>query len=189
MLRRPPKSTLFPYTTLFRSERADEVRDFPRRVEVDVVAAFDPMDRRVRKGGQAAAGGGLDSGRKSTRLNSSHSQSSYAVFCLKKKNQARAPAETSSRRIAQHHTQSSQPASRAVSSSCFFLSCSADHRNLHSFPTRRSSDLNVRTRSATSRGESRWTWWPPSTRWTGGFRRAASRRRVVASTQVGRAHV
>src|SRR2546430_15527471 len=71
MIRRPPRSTLFPYTTLFRSPlldvvdgllaQAPEFRGVPARVEHDI------------------------GDRKSTRLNSSHSQISYAVFCLKKK--------------------------------------------------------------------------------------------------------
>src|SRR2546430_5349655 len=68
MIRRPPRSTLFPYTTLFRSparRRRRDPRTHPHR----------PLLR--------AAAGPLD--RKSTRLNSSHSQISYAVFCLKKK--------------------------------------------------------------------------------------------------------
>src|SRR2546427_6821852 len=82
MIRRPPRSTLFPYTTLFRSGR--------RRL-------------RARLGGEPQSGAGAAAGllgvqaplararldrrldRKSTRLNSSHSQISYAVFCLKKK--------------------------------------------------------------------------------------------------------
>src|SRR2546427_5017625 len=70
MIRRPPRSTLFPYTTLFRSEFADR-------------------QPRLHLGPAAHAGvpalevGKVD--RKSTRLNSSHSQISYAVFCLKKK--------------------------------------------------------------------------------------------------------
>src|SRR3712207_7128884 len=69
MIRRPPRSTLFPYTTLFRS-------DTPRRPEEhDGVPARDRL---------AAAVGD----RKSTRLNSSHANISYAVFCLKKKNQS-----------------------------------------------------------------------------------------------------
>src|SRR2546427_7607571 len=75
MIRRPPRSTLFPYTTLFRSSaRVAEHRG-------DAGGG----------GGGAGAGGGTSStsarDRKSTRLNSSHSQISYAVFCLKKKNQ------------------------------------------------------------------------------------------------------
>src|SRR5437773_3584293 len=67
MSRRPPRSTLFPYTTLFRSELGELRRKDPRR--------------EIRG---AARGEGKD--RKSTRLNSSHITISYAVFCLKKKN-------------------------------------------------------------------------------------------------------
>src|SRR3712207_8102395 len=81
MIRRPPRSTLFPYTTLFRSARlAHRFRDVVR-VEREVgpalahdhVGAGDPRDVRVQRD------------RKSTRLNSSHANISYAVFCLKKK--------------------------------------------------------------------------------------------------------
>src|SRR5688572_32366259 len=72
MIRRPPRSTLFPYTTLFRSCASGHGpwrRDRPRRRrDAD-------LHRRARPGQD----------RKSTRLNSSHSQISYAVFCLKKK--------------------------------------------------------------------------------------------------------
>src|SRR5438270_8046739 len=71
MLRRPPRSTLFPYTTLFRSQR----RLFVRPDE----EVHDPQEQD----GIAEERQRLD--RKSTRLNSSHSQISYAVFCLKKK--------------------------------------------------------------------------------------------------------
>src|SRR2546427_9289587 len=88
MIRRPPRSTLFPYTTLFRSgdahvrvvrvrvdhEGDDLVRD-PR--EPDLVGERAQLEER-RLGEEPAD-------RKSTRLNSSHSQISYAVFCLKKK--------------------------------------------------------------------------------------------------------
>src|SRR5688572_32148175 len=70
MIRRPPRSTLFPYTTLFRSIPGPRPRRDPRR------------GRRRDRAALAAHGGD----RKSTRLNSSHSQISYAVFCLKKKN-------------------------------------------------------------------------------------------------------
>src|SRR5688572_31201831 len=71
MLRRPPRSTLFPYTTLFRS------RPEARRSERP----------RPELGARRRAGSTFDTDRdrKSTRLNSSHSQISYAVFCLKKK--------------------------------------------------------------------------------------------------------
>src|SRR5690348_17522945 len=73
MIRRPPRSTLFPYTTLFRSlVRAAEVRLPPARDP----RALQPLEHQQRRGH-------LD--RKSTRLNSSHPSISYAVFCLKKK--------------------------------------------------------------------------------------------------------
>src|SRR2546430_6975229 len=87
MIRRPPRSTLFPYTTLFRSinlpigvatlvlgaRLIDEVEGIGLRHGVDVAGSID---------------------RKSTRLNSSHSQISYAVFCLKKKKYDRAPEQS-----------------------------------------------------------------------------------------------
>src|SRR2546427_4104946 len=79
MIRRPPRSTLFPYTTLFRSPvqlRPLQRRDRPRDAGRDV--AEPPGRAPVRRGVHARD-------RKSTRLNSSHSQISYAVFCLKKK--------------------------------------------------------------------------------------------------------
>src|SRR2546430_11078557 len=69
MIRRPPRSTLFPYTTLFRSAPGARVPQGSRR----------PRLRGEGLGGPARGD------RKSTRLNSSHSQISYAVFCLKKK--------------------------------------------------------------------------------------------------------
>src|SRR3712207_8836215 len=78
MIRRPPRSTLFPYTTLFRSLALQ--RGYP--YVVDGVNADDLRD--YRPGIQAAKERGVD--RKSTRLNSSHANISYAVFCLKKKN-------------------------------------------------------------------------------------------------------
>src|SRR5688572_31807126 len=86
MIRRPPRSTLFPYTTLFRSRRISESGSLSRPAVCRLNG-----DLRVFPRGAAgiagAAGGGFRQGadRKSTRLNSSHSQISYAVFCLKKK--------------------------------------------------------------------------------------------------------
>src|SRR2546422_4816205 len=71
MIRRPPRSTLFPYTTLFRSRRGGGGGTLPRRI------------LGVHRGGRARADRRGD--RKSTRLNSSHGYISYAVFCLKKK--------------------------------------------------------------------------------------------------------
>src|SRR2546430_11502386 len=82
MIRRPPRSTLFPYTTLFRSileEIVGEIHD-----EHDVGEA--PPIRQ--DGDRYWVDGRVTQDRKSTRLNSSHSQISYAVFCLKKKNNA-----------------------------------------------------------------------------------------------------
>src|SRR2546426_2950704 len=80
MIRRPPRSTLFPYTTLFRS--AD--------VELSALALITLSAHDMRLGGDEIAhpdrlGGALAEDRKSTRLNSSHLVISYAVFCLKKK--------------------------------------------------------------------------------------------------------
>src|SRR2546430_3243221 len=76
MIRRPPRSTLFPYTTLFRS---------PDQKPHDIaVAALDYAKRHFFDGLLVDTAGRL-ADRKSTRLNSSHSQISYAVFCLKKK--------------------------------------------------------------------------------------------------------
>src|SRR2546430_8880257 len=80
MIRRPPRSTLFPYTTLFRSDRGGKHQEVAHRVAlVEGVR----QDRDEERGHEAAAPEPQD--RKSTRLNSSHSQISYAVFCLKKK--------------------------------------------------------------------------------------------------------
>src|SRR5690349_23410899 len=80
MIRRPPRSTLFPYTTLFRSGEAREERvagDGAARARRAVLPQLDrPEERR---------GHGHVGDRKSTRLNSSHVEISYAVFCLKKK--------------------------------------------------------------------------------------------------------
>src|SRR5438874_10723197 len=77
MIRRPPRSTLFPYTTLFRS--LPEVR-FPTSLRCLLDTVFHPGPKLTRAKSTAS----LD--RKSTRLNSSHVEISYAVFCLKKKN-------------------------------------------------------------------------------------------------------
>src|SRR3712207_7350646 len=96
MIRRPPRSTLFPYTTLFRSLRAGgparaaaharadgrpgrprEAAREPRRREAHAARAERDVRRRPQDRG--------DRDRKSTRLNSSHANISYAVFCLKKK--------------------------------------------------------------------------------------------------------
>src|SRR5258708_11703043 len=98
MIRRPPRSTLFPYTTLFRSlqlpanarakeepeARADEMRrELPAGVH-EVRNGFRWQDRATLHEDQVEP----DTDRKSTRLNSSHQIISYAVFCLKKKKQS-----------------------------------------------------------------------------------------------------
>src|SRR2546422_4671072 len=87
MIRRPPRSTLFPYTTLFRSagiqagEKARSQAQVERAAEVELHGA---AAREVRGTGEMEIGVG-SADRKSTRLNSSHGYISYAVFCLKKK--------------------------------------------------------------------------------------------------------
>src|SRR3712207_8903052 len=87
MIRRPPRSTLFPYTTLFRS--AFRRRDRQRR-------AHNAHRRETLSSGERPGGRGLlhVRDRKSTRLNSSHANISYAVFCLKKKTQSSSLALT-----------------------------------------------------------------------------------------------
>src|SRR5690349_21922382 len=78
MIRRPPRSTLFPYTTLFRSQAygRSQANDPPQR--------FRPASNQRRIAQRSYCGGCIQD-RKSTRLNSSHVEISYAVFCLKKK--------------------------------------------------------------------------------------------------------
>src|SRR5438132_10853394 len=98
MLRRPPSSTLFPYTTLFRSiqhvERLDHQVELAVRFDVEELEDAD-VERRGRgqpEGIPRHAGGTRREGkrdRKSTRLNSSHTVISYAVFCLKKKKETK----------------------------------------------------------------------------------------------------
>src|SRR3712207_8819552 len=102
MIRRPPRSTLFPYTTLFRSLRGQVLvgvlgargtgprgdRNRLRDAAQLVVAGLTEHALVVRShaGGHRLVGGDVAEDRKSTRLNSSHANISYAVFCLKKKN-------------------------------------------------------------------------------------------------------
>src|SRR3712207_8922495 len=93
MIRRPPRSTLFPYTTLFRSEALD-------LIEKDIDGCAEALAKLARKHRDTAMVGRSNlqqavpitfgykmADRKSTRLNSSHANISYAVFCFKKKNQ------------------------------------------------------------------------------------------------------
>src|SRR5687768_18369266 len=100
VIRRPPRSTLFPYTTLFRSpriavtdaERAEIVAALPFELTADQAASVEAIvadlatDRPMRRLLEGDVGSGKTADRKSTRLNSSHGYISYAVFCLKKKN-------------------------------------------------------------------------------------------------------
>src|SRR3712207_6868755 len=86
MIRRPPRSTLFPYTTLFRSATSrgggganSPASSYPSRGPLPLAGRGEGHP----PGGRPPSGGGTD--RKSTRLNSSHANISYAVFCLKKK--------------------------------------------------------------------------------------------------------
>src|SRR2546427_9572410 len=79
MIRRPPRSTLFPYTTLFRSRGPAGERGTGHRRRAGADGGPWRMDCGASRAQRTAD-------RKSTRLNSSHSQISYAVFCLKKKN-------------------------------------------------------------------------------------------------------
>src|SRR2546430_13678500 len=97
MIRRPPRSTLFPYTTLFRSWNAAQGGNFPfphvqvvrfresDRSKIDQVQIWSPAVAWQYPSVGVNALDYIAEDRKSTRLNSSHSQISYAVFCLKKK--------------------------------------------------------------------------------------------------------
>src|SRR5205807_9643230 len=84
-LRHPPSSTLFPYTTLFRSRSGHGDRPLPRTSRRGGRKTGHHPDRTGAGGGPTRAGPAFHQDRKSTRLNSSHLVISYAVFCLKKK--------------------------------------------------------------------------------------------------------
>src|SRR3712207_9001621 len=94
MIRRPPRSTLFPYTTLFRSARASRIVESAAPLAANTLAMLESVVRTAahvpgRKLVFFISNGfhvEPDRDRKSTRLNSSHANISYAVFCLKKKN-------------------------------------------------------------------------------------------------------
>src|SRR5260221_6540811 len=94
MIRRPPRSTLFPYTTLFRSHEQSHTGEAdrqlaqlaPKPVFSALLRANGPTMMRPLAAGPMATQSAKYGDRKSTRLNSSHTVISYAVFCLKKKN-------------------------------------------------------------------------------------------------------
>src|SRR5258708_22138891 len=97
MIRRPPRSTLFPYTTLFRSENVEKFaqdHDIPFTNYASLCRAAEIQDLILRE---------ID--RKSTRLNSSHQIISYAVFCLKKKTTTKQPTITQPRECVSHPPQ------------------------------------------------------------------------------------
>src|SRR5690348_17955541 len=82
MIRRPPRSTLFPYTTLFRSvESGEKIVERLKKINPNKLPKARPNGRPYAE----TRGSDPDGDRKSTRLNSSHPSISYAVFCLKKK--------------------------------------------------------------------------------------------------------
>src|SRR5258708_14215430 len=88
MIRRPPRSTLFPYTTLFRSPCSSSSSALQRSPSFATFSTTEPMTDPlvVVVADNRSLSLGLTGDRKSTRLNSSHQIISYAVFCLKKKN-------------------------------------------------------------------------------------------------------
>src|SRR2546430_8768837 len=99
MIRRPPRSTLFPYTTLFRSQHREA--NLFARGRLELFRHLDQFGERTR------AHWSRWRDRKSTRLNSSHSQISYAVFCLKKKNKTATPKEVHPPILSQHMSSTS----------------------------------------------------------------------------------
>src|SRR5438067_3801146 len=101
-MRRPPGSTLFPYTTLFRSAAAPRLAVPPAQIP-DVEEGFEPSHALLERLARAQA---RLRDRKSTRLNSSHVSISYAVFCLKKKSLDSHPADAS------RHSRSTEPVLR-----------------------------------------------------------------------------
>src|SRR3712207_8655989 len=91
MIRRPPRSTLFPYTTLFRSHAGGDVQHVRLRLSGEPLGPVQLRHRHRQAGPEPLEVADLiNEDRKSTRLNSSHANISYAVFCLKKKNMQRA---------------------------------------------------------------------------------------------------
>src|SRR3712207_8880590 len=100
MIRRPPRSTLFPYTTLFRSDPPKIDGRAAADIEVGLVSALNDLRGRDPAWAEFEPGAGLSGAidRKSTRLNSSHANISYAVFCLKKKKKKKQKNNVKSRK-------------------------------------------------------------------------------------------
>src|SRR2546430_9862856 len=98
MIRRPPRSTLFPYTTLFRSQLRCRTGVWDA-IAVAVQEVLSKTPERTRRAIILLSDGDDTRDRKSTRLNSSHSQISYAVFCLKKKKNVESTAWSDMRRL------------------------------------------------------------------------------------------
>src|SRR2546422_8077092 len=100
MIRRPPRSTLFPYTTLFRS--VAEVNQAGAGILLDL--AFPGLEGGEQDDPGLVFEDAVFADRKSTRLNSSHGYISYAVFCLKKKKNKKSPAYTRANKQSYHIT-------------------------------------------------------------------------------------
>src|SRR2546430_10844194 len=96
MIRRPPRSTLFPYTTLFRSLFRERRAAGDQEPQASAELAMDGPEEELAHPSQVRD-------RKSTRLNSSHSQISYAVFCLKKKKRDESVGHFGSLQSARYH--------------------------------------------------------------------------------------
>src|SRR5438477_397007 len=109
MIRRPPRSTLFPYTTLFRSEMLEEVEFL-----INIGCNADPIICALQKCFPDAILKKIISDRKSTRLNSSHMSISYAVFCLKKKKNTKHNSYTFTKQTAKLDTDTSYCVIRIV---------------------------------------------------------------------------
>src|SRR2546421_9288936 len=137
MIRPPPRSTLFPYTTLFRSRLAVDLGtsdDLVRRHELPARAEYE-AGHLVRAVDRSEGGGHLaatvrpecDVDRKSTRLNSSHDQISYAVFCLKKKKSTTSPPAPCQRnkRYIPPPPERALPTTKTITWACYVSRCVA----------------------------------------------------------------
>src|SRR5690349_5360919 len=188
-IRRPPRSTLFPYTTLFRSSpgapRTGDSSPIPRTPSSSRSTpprTWPPPTSPPGSRAPCAPTAPNTRDRKSTRLNSSHVEISYAVFCLKKKKNTKVYV------FFRYFT--------SIVAFFFFFYRSGDHRDLHSFPTRRSSDLRPERRGPGIPLRSRGRLLPPARHRRGPGRRPQARldrgrrahqpRRI---REIGRAHV